>query len=1045
MLAATAKLGQRADTTSKGVAAFGKPSFVNWSFQPGAFLGLCFALEVPMLSRLRAALRSNDRLHRWDPRALICTAALLAFTASPAGAQSATGSIEGLIVDQSGAVLPGVTVTVTLPATGATRTVVTDEQGLFRAPLLPPGAYDVNAELAGFTTRRQSSLALTIGQTLTLRIQMALATLAENVVVSATAPVIETGRTQVSSTVDEAAVQNLPVNGRNFIDFALLTPGVTKDVRTGDISFAGQRGTLNSLVVDGADNNNTFFGQALGRTGSGRAPYQFSQDAVREFQVNSNSYSAEYGRAGGAVINVVTKSGTNDLHGSGFWFVRDEAMNANNAINVLRGLPKSPYHFDQFGGTLGGPIQPDRHFYFFNYDGQRNETPNAVFLNVPAGTPNDPATQAAIARLQPLAVSWAQKFDQDVFLIKTDSQLAPSQRLTLRYNHQNFKGQNLESGGPQNSIEHTGASNVFTRSFNVTFASVFGTALFNEARVQIAKDREPGEANSANPEAAINQGTARVLTIGRNFFSPRETTIERWQVADTLTWVRGAHKLKGGFDFQFDDILNFFPGNFSGSYTFNTLASFQGGRPTGAGERYVQAFAGDGTTGPTTRPNIEEYSFFVLDEWKLRPDLTFNAGLRYDLQKFAQPPVSNPNAQLAAAGIDTSVLNTDANNWGPRLGLAWSPPGARYVVRGGYGFFYGRTPSIMVGTAHSNNGINVQTITFTGNLVPTYPEAFSQLPSGVTLPRPTIFTFDSDYENARLQQASLAGELEILPNTSLAVTYLFVKGSQLPRSTDINIGPASPITFTVEGTGETLPHYRFAAGPFTDFARVISFQGTAESLYNGVTFELNRRFTGGLQARVAYTLGKVEDTVPDATAVVPQGSDDAKFASNPSDFEEDRARGNNDQRHRLVASAIWTSDGLVEGKDSLAAALVRGWTVSGIFTAQSGQPYSAYVNTDINLDGNTRNDIAPGTRRNQYGLDTQITLDPRVTRDIRFGRTKVQLIVEAFNLLNRDNISAVNTTRYTVTGLVLRSGTTFEQPLASSGPRIGQVAVKVIF
>ncbi len=272
-----------------------------------------------------------------------------------------------------------------------------------------------------------------------------------------------------------------------------------------------------------------------------------------------------------------------------------------------------------------------------------------------------------------------------------------------------------------------------------------------------------------------------------------------------------------------------------------------------------------------------------------------------------------------------------------------------------------------------------------------------------------------------------------------------MKGDQLPRSTDINFGAAAPITFTVEGTGETLPHYRFAAGPFTDFARVISFQSTAESLYNGITVELNRRFSGGLQARAAYTLGKVEDTVPDATAVVPQGSDDAKFASNPADFEVDRAPGNNDQRHRLVVSAVWTSDRLVEGKDGLGAALARGWTISGIFTAQSGQPYSAYVNTDVNGDANTRNDIAPGTTRNQYRLDNQITLDPRITRDIPLGRTKLQLIAEAFNLLNGDNFSAVNTTLYTVAGTVLRPGTTFAQPLASSGPRIGQLAVRLLF
>ncbi len=328
-------------------------------------------------------------------------------------------------------------------------------------------------------------------------------------------------------------MQNLPVNGRNFIDFALLTPGVTRDVRTGDISFAGQRGTLNSLVVDGADNNNTFFGQTVGRTGSGRAPYQFSQDAVKEFQVNSNSFSAEYGRAGGAVINVVTKSGTNNLHGSVFEFYRDKALNANNAINELNNRPKSPYHYNQFGGTLGGPIRPNRDFFFFNYDGQRNTQPNVVFLNLPANTPTDAATQAGIAALQPLAESWERRLDQDVFLIKTDHEVNDTNRLSFRYNQQNFTGEGFENGGAQNSIEHTGASLVKTNTFNASWTSIVGTTLFNELKFQLARDKEPGLANSANPEGVVQQSGTTVLTIGRNNFSPRETTIDRWQLADT--------------------------------------------------------------------------------------------------------------------------------------------------------------------------------------------------------------------------------------------------------------------------------------------------------------------------------------------------------------------------------------------------------------------------------------------------------------------------------------------------------------------------------
>ncbi len=644
-----------------------------------------------------------------------------------------------------------------------------------------------------------------------------------------TTPVIETSKSQVSSTISEVSVQNLPVNGRNFIDFALLTPGVTKDVRSGDISFAGQRGTLNSLVVDGADNNNTFFGQSLGRTGSGRAPYQFSQDAVQEFQVNSNAYSAEYGRAGGAVINVVTKSGTNAVHGSGFWFVRDKKMNANDAINVLRNLPKSPYHFDQFGGTIGGPLRRDKDFFFFNYDGQRNTTPNTVFLNVPANAPTDPASLAAIERLRPLAESWERRQDQDVFLIKTDHQLASAHRLTLRYNHQNFTGQNFENGGANMSEQHTGNSNVYTRTLNASMTSVLGSRLFNEVRFQVARDREPGFANSDVPEANIRSGGTLVLTIGRNSFSPRETTIKRWQVADTITWARGAHKLKGGFDFQFDDILNFFPGNFGGSYTFNSLASFTAGTPNlVTGEQYVQAFEGPGTTGPTTNPNIQEYSFFAQDEWRLRPDLTLNLGVRYDVMKteeagYAQSRsrISPPPTSTPAAWTPTPTTSVRASAWrGAR------PARSTWCAAA--------TASSTAARRRSCWARRTRTTASTSS--PTRSRArrcrririaSASIPTGGAAQRPSILVVDKDFQNPRLQQASVGFDYEVMANTSLSVSYLFVKGDSLPRSIDRNLGTLGSATFTVAGSSETLSYHRFGAAdtrPFANFKRVIVFE-----------------------------------------------------------------------------------------------------------------------------------------------------------------------------------------------------------------------------
>src|SRR5882724_7179260 len=387
--------------------------------------------------------------------------------------QATTGTIEGTVTDQTGAVLPGVAVSIKSVETGIVRMVLSDDRGIFRAPLLPVDHYDVSVEFTGFTKFEQTAIALTVGQTLQLNIRLSVAGTTQAVSVTEEVPVVEATRTQVSSTIDDRAVANLPVNGRNFIDFVLLTPGVTRDVRSGDISFAGQRGTLNSLVVDGADNNNTFFGQALGRTGTGRAPYQFSQEAVQEFQVNTSGYSAENGRASGAVINVVTKSGTNDFHGNVFEYYRDRSMNANSPFNIgnqLRaGLPnrQPPLHANQFGTSVGGPIKKDKAFFFFNYDGQRQSTP--VFIVV-GGTPLPASDTKGIAArdalLSTFGQTYQQGFNQDVFLGKVDYQLNSNNRLSVRYNHQQFTGSNLENGGPTSVQQHSGNSLVKTDTLN---------------------------------------------------------------------------------------------------------------------------------------------------------------------------------------------------------------------------------------------------------------------------------------------------------------------------------------------------------------------------------------------------------------------------------------------------------------------------------------------------------------------------------------------------------------------------------------------------
>jgi hypothetical protein len=463
---------------------------------------------------------------------------------------------------------------------------------------------------------------------------------------------------------------------------------------------------------------------------------------------------------------------------------------------------------------------------------------------------------------------------------------------------------------------------------------------------------------------------------------------------------------------------------------------------------HTQAFPGPGTTGPTTHPDLTDWAAFVQDEWRAAPSLTLNLGLRYDLEKVKQPAVFNPDPQLAAAGLRTDSIPEDEDNYAVRLGFAWTPTtSGQSVVRGGYGLFYGRTPSIMYGTATSNNGINVQTITFTGNQVPTYPNIFPSIPTGVTLPKPTIFVFDPNYQQPKVQQASLSWEQAFTQDLAVNLSYLYVKGQNLQRSIDINVGTPATVTLPIAGGG-TVSYVKYGSDrSFAHFARVIEFQSSANSEYNGFTIELIKRMSANWTARVAYTLSQVKDDRPDATAVVPfSAGDDAKYAQDPTNLHGDWAYGDNDARHRLVISGLWYlnyASGITSG---FWRAVAEGWSISGILIVQTGQPYTTKVNTDLNNDGNPSNDRAPEFARNTFRYPTQISLNPRITRAIGLGGgINLELIAEGFNVLNRSNVNGVRNTYYSVINGQLVYQTNFGTATSSAGPRIVQLAAKISF
>jgi outer membrane receptor protein involved in Fe transport len=973
--------------------------------------------------------------------------------------QATSGDIEGRVLDPAGAVIPGVTVTATNQATGLEKSATTDEDGNYRIILLPPGSYDVKTSVpSGFRATNFTNVTVTVGGKTPLEIPLALSG-TETVIVDVTteAPVVETARTSVSTTINERAIQNLPVNGRNYLDFATLTPGVIRDpTRVGDLSVGGQKGTLNSLQVDGVDNNNTFFGQAFGRTGV-RPPYQFSEESVQEFQVNQNGFSSEFGRSGGAVINVVTKSGTNEFHGGLFEYFRDESLNANTTANktsqAQRGVPnkRTSQQINQFGGRLGGPIVKNRAFFFFTYDGQRQDLTN------PIDAPNLGSAPASVQTvLVPKIVTYPIGRDQDVFMAKGDIRINNSNQLSLRFNRQNFTGANNESTGPQSVLEHTGSSLATTTTFSGTLVSSITQRLVNEARFQIARDAEPGEANSELPEARIGTvvtgTTGTFLNIGRNNFSPRETTIRRAQIVDNVLYTTGRHTIKTGLDFNFDRILNFFPGFFNGQYTFNNYTAFQANTPSA----YQQAFAGTGTSGATTNPDLSDYAFYLQDDWKATPKLTINAGVRYDLQTLAAPPVRNPDPQLINAGLDTSTQPSDTNNIAPRFGFSYAFDD-KSVLRGGYGIFYGRTTGIMLGTAHSQNAINVINVSLNqaqltaAGLV--YPNVLTAPPTGAVPTRPSIYLFAEDYAQPYVQQGRLGFEREVFNNTSLTATYLFYKGVHLSRTRDINLPAPTLVTFTDPTNGQTFQVPRFVSPrPLTNYVRVNLFESTGNSEYNALALQLQRRFSKGWQFLATYTFSKSEDDRPDQTSVVPgNAGDDAKIVFNQLNIRDDYGTSDVDIPHRFVFSSVREFGRFKKSDNRFIQALLSDWTFSSITQINSGVPYTATVGADLNNDGNRFNDRAPGTVRNQFRTRAFWQSDLRITRTFNFGETmRLRLIGEGFNLTNRTNVLAPNLSLYSgFTGanvFTIPTGTlSFGLPRTFFPSREFQLAVKFDF
>ncbi|MCL4849741.1 MAG: carboxypeptidase regulatory-like domain-containing protein, partial [Acidobacteria bacterium] len=573
----------------------------------------------------------------------------LAFGLAPAAvlAQSASGAdLEGTIRDDTGAALPGVTIVATNVDTGVQRTTFSNADGRYRLPALPVGAYTLTVSLEGFTTVERTGLVLQIGQVATIDLVLPLAGLEETVTVTQAAPIVETGRTQVGAVVSRTEIDNLPINGRNFLDFSTTVAGVTGQQMSGQgsgISFNGQRARSNNISIDGADSN----GQLNGNT-----RLTLSQEAVREFQVVTSQFAPEFGRAGGGLVNIVSKSGTNVLSGNGFLFVRDESFDARNAF-VPAGEPKPQFERQNFGGTFGGPIVRNRTFFFGSVERVDRSESGVVSIS-------DASVQAVNAALaaRPIPGSNVRSISNGVYPIslettlvslKIDHSFNPNNNLAVRYIYGKTLEENAGGVGVGGLIDTSGGGGLDgeDQSLFLSWTRIFGSSMFSETRFQFApRDLQQYANDAVGPRVTISG----VATFGRNVNFPVLLNEDRYEFKQDFSIDRGRHFFKFGADVTRVNAFSSFPISFAGSFTFGSLATFLAGTPT----TFTQGFGNPAMDLPNTLVGL-----YWQDTFKVGNSLTLVYGLRYDYDGQPQGITRDPNNPVEAP-LQTGI-NRDKN------------------------------------------------------------------------------------------------------------------------------------------------------------------------------------------------------------------------------------------------------------------------------------------------------------------------------------------------------------------------------------------------
>ena len=949
------------------------------------------------------------------------------------------------------------TVTLFDPDNGFHVTVSTDGEGRFSFPMIAPSRYTVTASAQGMSQVTQSGLELHVGGSMQLQLRLRPAGRAEHITVVAPPVLIDPDSGEVSQVIDEQAIADLPLNGRRFTDLALLSPGVTQDPRgltsgsNGDLSYGGTRGYQNSYLVDGTDNNNSFFAQARGRY---RAPYQFSDAVIKEFRVSSNGYSAELGRAGGAVFNVVTNSGGNHWHGTAFLYARDRTFDAQPAY-VTTSMPNEQQR--QFGGTFGGPLRKNRAFLYLGYDQHQLTVPSIMqFGNGASSVVPQPADYdrldkdlvfAAAAQLNSMAGEYPTHMGGNAAFAKVDFNLSSRHLLFIRLSTSRYSGTNNVFFDPASPIttytqDNNGSEDVKTESLAASWTSTWTNHLSTNLRAQFSRDVQQSFANSEAPKIKIYN---LVDGMGRSGMLPRNTTEHKLHIADTISYNTGRMNWKFGGDFLPGWIYNYYPGMFGGEYYFTNVKVnpwFFTPEKYGDALTPLRAYAHDVPRyymqdfgNAVSHPNSRSYALFVQDGIRVTRSLTVNAGVRYDLQTFEVPGlVSNP--LYAPAGR----VPTETTNFSPRVGFTYALHEQQHpiVLRGGFGRFYSLVPSMYASKVETDNGLTQSQLFLDimkpadAAIFPTYSNALVSCPSGaITCTAPAsvashltseVSAFAPNFQTPYTEQASLTLEYGLGANLTASASYLYVHGEHLIRSLDVNLPKPTIAEYPIYNdqsvfTGDYYSVESFATWQTTrsvdcpyppclnDVQRpdprlgtINSFESAASSEYNGLTLLLKGRVSKQLFVRVGYTFAKAIDDGPDALVVDRPGNVQNAYAT-----QLERGLSVTDQRNRFVASTVYEPRSFHYEQRALNA-LFNNWQISTVFTAGSGRPINATMAGDANRDDNTYNDRLPGVARDSYVGPGYFTTDVRLSKGFQLSeRVRLTLLAESFNVTNRVN------------------------------------------